>query len=366
MARLLGQAGDFGKTLSRVSGQPAFTGELPVSVLVEEIETPGPGQIRAMVLHAGNICRSLPDSSRIDAAIAGLDFMVCIDVYLNETTRHADLILPPTSPLERDNFPIVFHTLALREGGQFAVAPLTKPAGTLHDWEILAGLQRAVLKHRGWFSGCLGALQSWTLGLTKPSSLLALLLRIGPRRMSLAQLKKCPSGVDFGPLAPCLAKRLQTRGKRIQLAPPALLADLDRVEADLETMAPPLTLIGRRTLRSMNSWLHNSPKLTSGRPRCTLLMHPQDAEARGIESGMVVRISTDSGYVEAPAVLSAQMRRGVVSLPHGWGHGAAGSRLSVAAKHPGANANQVLDLGRVDAVSGVSNLNATPVEVRRI
>ncbi|HYW11132.1 MAG TPA: molybdopterin oxidoreductase family protein [Longimicrobium sp.] len=371
--------GGLGRWKSRVRGLPEFGGELPVATLAEEMLTPGPGQIRALVTSAGNPVLSTPNGAQLDRALAGLDFMVSVDFYLNETTRHAHLILPPTSPLEHDHYDLVFYLLAVRNAAKYSPALFPAPAGALHDWQIFLGLQRRMER------GAKSRLKHAALAGLKPHGMLDLGLRTGPygdgwnpfgRGLSLRTLRRHPHGMDLGPLQPMLPGRLFTRDKRIHAAPAPLLEDVTRLRAWLDEDAAragaatadglDLLLIGRRQLRSNNSWMHNVPRLMKGRDRCTLLLHPTDAAARGIAPGGWVRVGSRAGSVEVPAELSDEVMPGVVSLPHGFGHGRAGIGTRVAAAHPGASANDVTDELRVDALTGNAALNGVPVRVEAV
>lgn len=370
----IGQRGHFAKGRSRVRGLPEFGGEWPASVLAEEIETPGPGQIRAFVSLAGNPVLSTPNGRRLDRALAGLDFMVSVDPYVNETSRHAHLVLPPVSPLERDHYDLVFHLLAVRNTARYSPALFAPPPGALADWQILHGLAQRVTARRG--GGRASLLMGRVAGRLGPRGILALLLRTGPhgrgwrpwsRGLSLARLEAAPHGIDLGPLDAALPAALRTADGRIALAPAPLLADLTRVRARLaaEVDASRLSLIGRRHLHSNNSWMHNSARLTKGGERCVLLMHPADAASRGLAHGDRVEVRSRTGGIEATLAVTDDMRTGVVSLPHGWGHDRPGVRLSVAAAQPGSSLNDVTDELEVDALCGTSVLSGVPVDVKR-
>jgi anaerobic selenocysteine-containing dehydrogenase len=371
--------GSYGRWKSRVRGLPEFSGELPVATLAEEMLTPGPGQVRALVTSAGNPVLSTPNGAQLDRALAGLDFMVSVDFYLNETTRHAHLILPPTSPLEHDHYDLVFYLLSVRNAARFSPAVFPAPPGALHDWEIFLGLQRRLER------GAKARLRHAVLARMRPHGLLDVGLRTGPygagfrpfgRGLSLRKLRRHPHGIDLGPLKPALPGRLFTADRRIHAAPAPMLDDVARLRAhlaDAEASAGAATadgfdllLIGRRQLRSNNSWMHNYPRLMKGRDRCTLLLHPADAAARGIADGGAVRVASRAGSVEVAAELSDEVMRGVVSLPHGFGHGRPGIGVTVAAAHPGASANDVTDELRVDALGGNAALNGVPVRVEAV
>jgi len=367
-ANLVGQAGAFGRWKSRVSGLPEFNGELPAAALAEEIETPGRGQIRALVTHAGNPVLSYPNGRRLDDAFAGLDFMVAIDIYVNETTRHAHLILPPTFALEHEHYALLFHALAVRNTAHYAPAVLRKPEGTRHDWEILGELMARLRIARGGLGRVVGPLLRAAVQTFTPRRLLGLLTRFGPHRLSLGRMEASPHGIDLGPLEPRLPGILNTPSKRIRLVPAEVEADFGRLAERLDVVeaGDSLRLIGRRTLRSNNSWMHNAERLVRGRERCTLLMHPADASARGLVAGQRVAVASRTGTIEAPLELSDAMMPGVVSLPHGWGHDRPGTRLGVARAHAGVSFNDVADDALIDAMCGTSVLNGVPVTVEAV
>jgi anaerobic selenocysteine-containing dehydrogenase len=350
--------GSFGRHHSRVRGLPEFSGELPVSVLGEEIETPGPGQIRALITSAGNPVLSTPNGARLERALPGLDFMVSIDPFINETTRFADVILPPTVHLERPHYPLALANYSVRNVAKYSPAVFERGPDQRHDWEICMALAARIL-------GRVAGLSRWL----PPESLLDLSLRAGPyglrrglRGLSLGALKKRPHGVDLGPLASRLPGRLGLH-RKINLAPREYLEDLPRLRARLRAPADELVLIGRRQLRSNNSWMHNSERLVKGRDRCTLLINPADAAARGLADGDLATLSSTAGSVEVPVEVTDAIMRGVVSLPHGWGHHRSGIRLGVAAAHPGASVNDVTDDGFVDALTGTAAFSGVPVKV---
>ncbi len=364
--------GHYDKWRSRVRGLPEFGGELPVAALAEEILTPGEGQIRAMVTVSGNPVLSTPNGGQLDRALSSLDFMVSVDFYINETTRHADVILPPTSALEHDNYDLVFHTFAVRNTARYSPAVLPKPDGARHDWEIFAALARRYQRRLSGADGLGLRLRRWPATWRRrlqmrlrPDQLLALLLRRGPYRLSLRELRRKPHGVDLGPLRPSIPAALRTPDQRISAAVPQLLAELTR--AGDELLAPradgELRLIGRRHLRSNNSWMHNYERLMKGRPRHHLLMHPDDLAARGLTDGQRVRVRSRVGEIEIEAAATTDIMPGVVSLPHGWGHGRPGVRLSRASRTPGASINDLTDDAEVDAVSGNAALNGVAVTV---
>lgn len=351
--------GHFNQWQSRVSGLPEYGGELPVAALAEEVLTPGEGQVRALVTVAGNPVLSTPNGRQLDGALAGLEFMLSIDLYINETTRHADLILPSTSALENDHYDSTFNLLAVRNVTRFNRAILAKPEGALHDWEIFVGLARAFAER--------AALElNPTL---PPAQMIDLALRKGPRGeaspwgLSLQALDAYPHGLDLGPLQPNLAARLRTPGQVVQAAPQVLLDDLQRLARQVPMAHDQLLLIGRRHVRSNNSWMHNFHRLVKGKPRHQLLMHPQDLQQRQLEDGQWVRVRSRTGSLEVQVLASDEVMPGVVSLPHGYGHGRQGVRLQIAHAQPGVSANDLTDELLRDALSGNAALNGVPVQV---
>ncbi|RRY34758.1 molybdopterin oxidoreductase family protein [Pseudomonas aeruginosa] len=351
--------GHFDRWRSRVSGLPEYGGELPVAALAEEILGEGEGQVRALVTVAGNPVLSTPNGRRLEQALDGLEFMLSIDLYINATTRYADLILPPTAPLEHDHYDTTFNVFAVRNVTRFNEAVLPRPEGALHDWEIFVGLARA-------FAARNGRELKPTL---EPQQMIDLGLRAGAygdrseHRLSLATLREHPHGIDLGPLRPNLAPRLKTVGQRIQAAPPLFVDDLQRFAAQPLPASDQLLLIGRRHVRSNNSWMHNYHRLVKGKPRHQLLMHPRDLEGRGLVDGQRVRVRSRVGSVEVEVAASSEMMPGVVSLPHGWGHARPGVQLAIARAQAGASANDLTDERHLDLLSGNAALNGLPVEV---
>ena len=349
--------GGFGRHRSRVRGLPEFDRELPVAALAEEITTPGEGQVRALFTGAGNPVLSTPNGRHLDEALGQLDFMVSLDPYLNETTRHADIILPPTSPLEHDHYDLAFHVNAVRNTARYNEPVFDKPEGSLHDWEILAELGNRV--------GTLLGLEPQPI--ISPDKIIEMGLQAGPYRerpLTLATLKANPSGIDLGPLQPQLPGRLRTKEKVIRCDTPEPLADLARLR---DEFAQPhhglLKLIGRRHVRSNNSWMHNYHRLVKGRERCTLLMHPSDMKRRDIGDGSRVTVSSRTGTVQLAVEASEDIMPGVVSLPHGYGHDRPGIRMAVAREHAGVSCNDITDEHALDALSGNAALNGVLVSV---
>lgn len=351
--------GHFNRWQSRVSGRPEYGGELPVSALAEEMLTEGEGQIRALVTVAGNPVLSTPNGRQLEQALDGLEFMVSVDLYINETTRYADLILPSTSALENDHYDTTFNMFAVRNVSRFNRAILPKPDGALHDWEIFVGLAKAFAAHTG------VALKP-TL---PPAQMIDFGLRAGmygdasSHQLSVAMLAEHPHGVDLGPLTPNLAARLKTANGQVQAAPAVILADLARFTAQPLPPADELLLIGRRHVRSNNSWMHNYHRLVKGKPRHQLLMHPEDLARRQLSDGQRVKVSSRIGMIEVEVAASLDMMPGVVSLPHGWGHGRPGVQMTIASRQPGASANDLTDERQLDELSGNAALNGVPVHV---
>ena len=377
LGRRSGQKGHFDLWKSRVRKLPEFGGELPVAALAEEMETPGEGQLRALVTFAGNPVLSAPNGPRIDAALAKLDFMVAIDIYKNETTRHANLILPTSFGLERDHYDLAFYALSVRNAARYAKAIVKPPAGVRHDWEVLLDLALQVNANGGGKQRRSLTATVHAMRRIGPRRVLDMLLRFGPhgggllgrKGLSLAALEKEPHGIDLGALVPSLPKRLQTPDRRIALAPEIFVADIARLEKDLGGAGSvpardELMLIGRRLLRSNNSWMHNSLRLVKGREQCTLLMHPEDAHARGLKSGDSVRIASRVGALLAPLQVSDGIARGVVSLPHGFGHTRPGTSMSVAESHAGVSINDLTDEQALDTLTGNASFSGVRVTVR--
>lgn len=397
LTRAYGSTGHYDRFRSRVRGLPEFGNELPVAALAEEILTGGPGQVRALFTVAGNPVLSTPNGRQLDRALEDLEFMVSIDPYINETTRHAHLVLPPTSPLEHGHYDVALAGFAVRNVAKYAPALFAPPAGSMHDHEILAelalrlqtrsGLERNVATARGMVARRLGpdGIIDWMLRTGRygqenhgPLKLLARLPGFSamrrqleapdrrPEGLSVARLRASPHGVDLGPLEPCLSRRLATPGRRIRLVPQVFVADLPRAAQGLAEPVPDLVLIGRRHVRSNNSWMHNSQRLVKGESRCTLMINPEDASRRGIVDGALVRLGSRVGEVQVAASVTDEVMPGVVSLPHGWGHDRPGARLSIASLRPGVSINDVIDDQCVDALTGTAVLNGTPVTVQLV
>ena len=354
--------GHFDLYRSRVRDLPEYGGELPAAAMREEIETPGEGRIKAFVTIAGNPVLSTPDGARLGEALDSLDFMVAIDIYLNETTRHADVILPPTTTLERDHYDLVFHGLAIRNTARFSPAVFAKPDDARHEWEIYRDLTARLERRLDRLPARKARAVRRARLRTSPTRQLELLLLTG-RRLTPARLRRHPEGVDLGPLRPTMPGRLQTADHRVDLVPPLLVGDLDRLRTWLDDRPDDaLVLIGRRHKQDNNSWFHNSPRLTRGRPRHHLLMHPDDLAARGIDDGAVVTVTSRVGSVRVEVTATDDMMPGVVSLPHGYGHQVAGTRMRHATTVPGPSINDLTDPELLD-LSGNAALSGVPVTV---
>lgn len=388
-----------GRGHTRVRGLAESLGEYPVAALAEEIDTPGEGQIRALVTVAGNPVLSTPNGTRLDAALAGLDCMVSVDIYLNETTRHADVILPPPSVLQRSHYDVALLGFAVRNVANYSPPALPLEPGQPDEWEILCTLALIAqgqgadadvstvddLTVAAMVQGAVADEHSPVAGRDPDDLLAALGERRGPERMldfllrtgpwgdafgadpdglSLAVLEANPHGVDLGPLTPRLPDALRTASGRVELAAEPLVADCDRLEAAMGRHADGrLVLVGRRHLRSNNSWMHNLPVLVKGRERCTLQVHPDDATRLGLADGAPAKVWSSAGAVEAPVEVTDAILPGVVSLPHGWGHDAPGARMRVAEARAGVNANLLAPEDLLDELSGNAVLNGIPVEV---
>ncbi len=418
LMELTGEQGSFDTRRSRVRGLPEFFGEYPAVTLADEILTPGEGQVRAMVTHAGNPVLSVPDGGRMDEAFASLDFMVSIDIYINETTRHANLILPPVGPLERGQFDPIFHGVAIRNTIRYAPAMIEPEPGALRDWEIMLELSTRIMATNP-ATRLAARMTRKAFRRLGDEGLIDLALRTGPygtpgetvRRvdrlvagipgagriwqrlrarllenagvastlatpwldaqidaaegLTLARVQAHPHGIDLGPLRPSMPGRLATRGKRIQLVPEMYRTGL----RDLPVEAPVqdgLLMIGRRHVRSNNSWMHNSHRLVKGKPRCTVMLHPQDALRLGITQGDTVEVSSPAGRIELPAEVTDEIMPGVVSVPHGWGHQRKGVELRVACKTPGVSMNDVIGTNLHDPLTGTAIINGVPVALRKV
>ena len=379
-----------GRYRSRVSGAPEVAGELPITCLAEEIDTPGPGQVKALIAIAGNPVLSAPNGPRLAAALEQLEFMLSMDIYLNETSRHADVILPGVSPLEDAHYDVTFTQFSHRNHARYSPPVLARSGGQPDEWETLLRLA-AIVKGLGAdadidalddallreeLEKSVGPLADTVLGMLAPQRgvqrLLDLGLRSGPYGdqfgrapggLSLAKIQAAPSGIDLGPMTQRIPEALRTPSGKIELAPQMLLDDLARVAADLASPAAELVIIGRRQLRSNNSWMHNLPVLAKGAYRCTALVHPDDAARLRLADGGQATIRNGARQIEVQVEVSGEMMPGVVSLPHGWGHNLPGTQMGVAAERPGVNLNVLLDENLRDPLSGNAVLSGVPISM---
>jgi anaerobic selenocysteine-containing dehydrogenase len=376
LAALLGESGSFGRWRSRVRGLPEFAGELPLAALAEEIDTPGPGRIRGLVTVAGNPALSSPNARRLDAALGTLDFMVAVDLYVNETTRHADVILPAAFALERDHYDLLLNALAIRNVARYTRPLFDAGPGARDDGRTMLDLAVGVARRR---RAPLSTVRAAAVRRVSARRILAASIRFGPHGaklnpfgsgLTLRRLERAGHTVDLGPLEPGrLPRQLKTRRKRIRLAPELLLADLARVESALGEPEPDgslLLITGRRQLRDNNSWMHNFPRLMRGRDRCTLLVNPADAARLGLDEGGRAVVRSRAGEVVVPVEVTDEIRPGAVSLPHGYGHGRPGTRLRVANAHAGVAANDVTDETLLDELSGTTRMNGVPVSIQPV
>jgi len=380
-----------GRWKSRVSGKPEVYGEIPMNCMAEEMETPGPGQVKALITIASNPVLSSPNGPRLAAAMDKLDFMVSMDIYINETTRHADVILPGVSPLEDSHYDVPFPMFSHRNHARFSKPVLPMPAGQSPEWKTILRLI-AIIRGQGARADVLAlddelladdvrkqagphaeAVIAALAGRRGPERLLDLSLRMGPYGdmfgqkaggLSLDKVMAAPSGLNLGALTPRIPEVLRTPSGKIELAPPQVVADVKRVADQLAAPAGEMVIIGRRHVRSNNSWMHNLPLLAKGPNRCTALVHPDDARRLGLADGGNARITGRTGHpIVAQVEVSDEMMPGVVSVPHGWGHDLPESKLKVAGERPGANLNAVLDDTLIDPLSGNAVLGGVPVSV---
>ena len=388
----------FGRWKSRVRGAPEVLGQVPVSCLAEEIATPGKEQIRALITIAGNPVLSAPDAAKLDAALPALECMVAVDNYLNETTRHAHVILPGLSPLEQPHYDELLWSWAVRNAGKYS-APLFDPEPDRpHEWQILLALAALLQGQRAddidtdllddlFFAGLVatfaGLSHSGIAGRDPgevvalaegkgPERILDFALRIGPwgegygknsKGMTLETMKRSPNGIDMGALETRIPEILDTPHGKIDLAPAYVCADLDRLRERLKEERKDLVLVSRRHIRSNNSWMHNVAELVTGKDRCTLLVHPEDAVRWGLEPGGSAEVRSEAGCLTVPVEVSDEMMIGVVSMPHGWGHAKKGARLGVAARNAGVCSNILAPGTFVDVLSGNAAVNGIPVQI---
>lgn len=351
----------FNRWQSRVRGLPEFLGELPVATLAEEILTEGENQIKCLITSCGNPILSTPNGGQLDKAFESLEYMVAIDIYINESTQHADIILPPATGLEVPHYDMTFHVLAVRNTAKFSEALFPKAEGAKYDWEIYQELAYRMAHPTSSNEGFVAE---------APEVKLDLGLQFGPYGLSLQKLKENPHGIDLGALKPCLPNRLFTPEKRINIAPEILVKDIERLRKSLNdnglSAGFEYLLIGRRHLRDNNSWMHNSERLVKGRNRCTLMIHSEDAKNLNLESNSLVKVTSRVGSVELPIEITDQMMRGVVSMPHGYGHSRKGVKLDVATQHAGVSINDLTDELVLDELTGNAAFNNVAVKVEKV
>ncbi|WP_410873221.1 molybdopterin oxidoreductase family protein [Nocardia sp. A7] len=362
----------YGAWTDRSGTHKSFRSELPVAALAADILAPGPDRIRAMITYAGNPMLSTPQGGKLDEALESLDFYVAVDMYVTETTRHADIILPPISPLEREDLNLLFPVFSVRNNARFDARVFTPAADGLEDWQILARLVTEVvpLPARAITGRALTGVFEQLSPLRLTAAAIATgpygVLRRGRKGLTVNTIRNTAGGVDLGPLMPRLRELIGTKDRRVALTPPDLLAEVRAVLADADTVRATdydLHLIGRRHLRSNNSWLHNIDSMMKGRDRCTVLMHPVDATARGLADGDQATVESAVGTIEVPVEISDDIRPGVVAIPHGWGHREPGVGWTVAASRPGANVNLLHDPTHTDPLTGTAAVNNTRVRV---
>lgn len=355
MSKMTGKTGSFNRRQSRVHHLPEFTGEFPVATLADEIVTPGENQIKAMITIAGNPVLSTPDGKRLEKALDSLEFMVAIDIYLNETTKYADIILPTTTGLETPLYDLVFHQVAIKNTAKYSEALFEKTEEQRHDWEILNELTARL-------SG-----QENRMDLEQTLDYMLQFSVYKNPKLSVAELKRHPHGIDFGSLKPQLRERLFTSDKKIELAHELFIKDLERLNAKLQLQKTPenypFALIGRRHLRSNNSWMHNSKRLVKGKERCTLLIHSKDATKLGFTNKQVVTVTSEVGQVRLPIEITDAIMQGVVSIPHGWGHHRKDMGISIAQQHAGVSLNDLTNPMRLDTLTGNADFSGTRVRI---
>jgi anaerobic selenocysteine-containing dehydrogenase len=358
MTGIKGRTGSFDRYQSRVQNLPEYSGEFPVATLADEILTEGKDQIKAMFCVAGNPVLSTPNGKKVEKALEQLEFMVSIDIYLNETSKHANIILPTTNGLETAHYDLVFHQFAIRNTAKYSSILFEKEENQRHDWQVLNELTQRI-------TGIKNPLT--------PEMMLDGMLKYSPYKeanLSVEKLKENPHGIDFGPLKPVLLERLFSKDKKIDLAPAIFVKDVERLKLQLKEKVQtsnsefPFSLIGRRHLRNNNSWMHNSKLLMTGKNRCTLLIHPKDAKDLNIVDHQKVQIISSINEIELPIEISNEMKPGVVSIPHGFGHNRKGIKLGLAEEKAGESVNDLTDDTMIDVLTGNANFSGTKVKIK--
>jgi anaerobic selenocysteine-containing dehydrogenase len=354
------KTGTFNRYQSRVNNLPEYSGEFPVATLADEILTKGEEQVKAFVCIAGNPVLSTPNGAKLEKALSELDFMVSLDIYLNETSKYADIILPTTTGLETIHYDLAFHQLAVKNTSKFCEPLFEKEANQRHDWQVLNALTERLTGEKN---------------PATPEMMLDFMLKYSPyksQNITIKTLKEQPHGVDFGDLKPCLSQRLFSEDKKIDLAPMPFVNDIKRLKSQMKQWQTtnktdyPFYLIGRRQLRNNNSWMHNSAILTSGKNRCTLLIHPMDAEKLHLKNGQDVLVTSNVNTVKIPVEISQDMMQGVLSIPHGFGHHRNGIKMHIAEKNAGVSINDLTDDQSLDNVTGNANFSGTKVKIETV
>jgi len=357
MTGIQGKVGNFDRYRSRVHNLPEYSGELPVATLADEILTEGEGQIKMFICTAGNPVLSAPNGKKMEKALEKLDFMVSIDIYLNETSKYANIILPTTNGLETLHYDLVFHQLAIRNTAKLSEVLFEKDENQKHDWQILNELTERITEKKN--------------SLT-PEMMLDNMFQYSPYKeanLSVNKLKENPNGIDLGSLQPLLIKRIFTVDKKINVSPKIFIDDLKRLNKELckdtkeEETKYPFALIGRRHLRNNNSWMHNSKLLMKGKNRCTVLMSSKDANNLSITDHQKIKIISNVGSIELPVEISDEMKEGVLSIPHGFGHNRNGTKIKLAEENAGESINDLTDDNKIDKLTGNANFSGTRVKV---
>ncbi|AMN48646.1 molybdopterin oxidoreductase family protein [Psychrobacter sp. P2G3] len=356
--------GYLGKRHSRVSNLPDFNGDYPVVAMADEMLVEGAGQLKGFMTVAGNPVLSTPNGEKLDEAFTNLDFMVAIDYFVTETSRHAHIILPPVSPLERDHYDVTFNNFAVHNVAKYSKALFRKKKSAKHDWQIYLELAKRLDKK----APLATRVERLLVKVLGPKFVLNQGLKRGPYKgLNLKKLKKNPHGIDLGPLKRMLPEALKHKDKRIHLNVDFYQADLERVQEMMQDYDDQqILLIGRRHVRSNNSWLHNSYRLVKGKPRCTLMLHPETAKEYGIEDGQSVKVTSRVGSVNIIAEVTDELMPRVVSIPHGWGHGRKGVKQKIAQAHAGVSVNDLTDDTLIDQLSGNAAVNGVPVQLEAI
>lgn len=359
MSAMQGRVGSFNRYQSNVNNLPEYSGEFPVATLADEILTEGENQVKAFVSIAGNPVLSTPNGTKLEKALSQLDYMVSIDIYLNETSKYADIILPTTTGLETSHYDLAFHQLAIRNTTKFSEHLFNKQANQRHDWQVLNALTERLTGKKNTVT---------------PENMLDNMLLYSPyksEKLSIKKLKENPNGIDLGVLKPCLTKRIFSEDKKINIAPAEFVDDIKRLKKQLENWNKetatdyPFYLIGRRQLRNNNSWMHNSEVLIKGKNRCTLMINEKDALSLKLENEQLVNVISKVGKVKIPIEITNEILQGVVSIPHGFGHDRMGTKIQLAQQNAGVSINDLTNDNKVDQLTGNANFSGTKVKVEK-